>query len=105
MTVLLRMLALGALAATLLAQRPGPRASGPAPDPATAAQNQVTRLTALLDLTSAQAAQATTIFTASLTAVSPLQTVMSTNRQSLETAITTNALSVIEQVSANIGTL
>lgn len=104
MTILLRMLALSALAATLLAQRPGPRAA-PTLDPTTAAQNQVTRLTALLGLTSAQAAQATTIFTNSLTAVGPLQTTMRTNRQSLETAITTNALSVIEQVSANIGTL
>src|SRR5678816_1286884 len=39
-----------------------------------------------------EAAQATTIFTASLTAVGPRQTTMSINRPTLETAITTSAL-------------
>ena len=88
-----------------MAQRPGPRAIGTPPDPTTAAQNRVARLTTLLDLTTAQAAQATTIFTNSLTAISPLQATLKTDRQTLETAISVNALSVIDQISANMGTV
>ena len=104
MTVFLRTLAFGAIASALMAQGPGPRALA-ARDPATAAQNQVSRLTTLLDLTTAQAAQATTIFTNAITSISSLQTTMNTDRQSLQTAITTNSTSVIDQVSANIGSL
>jgi len=105
MTALIRIVTLGAVAATLMAQRPGPRAAAGSLDPATAAQNQVTRLTMLLDLTSAQAAQALTIFTNSFTATSSLQATLDLDRKTLDTAITTNALSVIDQVAANIGTL
>jgi len=105
MTALIRIVTLGTIAATLMAQRPGPRATAGPLDPATVAQNQVTRLTMLLDLTSAQAAQALTIFTNSLTATSSVQATLDRDRQTLDTAITTNALSVIDQVAANIGTL
>jgi hypothetical protein len=104
MNALYKMMALGSVAGALMAQGPRPRAITP-PDPATAAQNQVTRLTAVLDLTTAQAAQATTIFTNSLTAINPLETTLNTDRQTLETAVTTNALSVIDQVASGMGTL
>ena len=105
MTALIRIVTLGTVAATLMAQRPGPRAAAGPLDPATAAQNQVTRLTMLLDLTSAQAAQVLTMFTNSFTATRSLQTTLDLDRQTLDTAITTNALSVIDQMAANIGTL
>jgi len=52
----------------------GPRmASGTAPDPATIIANQVARLTTL-DLTTAQAAEATTILTNAQSSVSTVQT-------------------------------
>src|ERR1051326_1646007 len=67
------------LAASLLAQRPfGVMTSSAPPDPATLVANQVARLTALLTLTTAQAAQATTIFTNAQTSITPLQTTLST---------------------------
>lgn len=101
---LLSIIALGAVAGSLMAQR-GPRPGGPPPDPATMVQNQVTHLTALLTLTPAQAAQATTIFTNAMTASSSLQTTMDSDRQNLESAINTNSTSVIDQISQNIGIL
>ncbi|HEY2843149.1 MAG TPA: Spy/CpxP family protein refolding chaperone [Bryobacteraceae bacterium] len=109
MTVLTRMIAMGALAGSLMAQPPGgrfgPRASATPPDPATVAQNEVARLTTILTLTTNQAAQATTIFTNALTAASSLETTMNSDRQSLEAAITSNATATIDQVSQNIGVL
>jgi len=75
------------------------------PDPATIVANQVARLTTLLSLTTAQAGQATTIFTSALTAITPLQTTLNTDRQSLQTAVTNNSTSTIDQLSTNIGTL
>jgi len=99
---LLSIIALGAVAGSLMAQR-GPRPGGPPPDPATMVQNQVTHLTALLALTPAQAAQATTIFTNAMTASNSLQATMESDRQNLKSAIDTNSTSVIDQVSQNIG--
>jgi Spy/CpxP family protein refolding chaperone len=93
------------LAATLSAQRFGPRANGTLPDPATMVQNQVTRLTTLLSLTTAQAAQATTIFTNAQTAITPLRTSLATDHDALQTAIKSNATSTIDTVAANIGLL
>jgi hypothetical protein len=84
----------------------GPRAAnGTAPDPATMIANQVARLTTLLDLTTAQAAEATTILTAAQSSVSPLQTTMQTDQTSLQTAITSNNTATIDQLAAAIGTL
>ena len=99
--VLLSIVALGALAGSAMAQR-GPRGGAP-PDPAMMVQNQVAHLTALLSLTPAQVTQATTIFTNAMTASSSLQTTMDADRQSLESAISSNSTSVIDQVSQNIG--
>jgi hypothetical protein len=96
------------MAATMMAQGPRPfgvMTSATPPDPATIVQNQVARLTALINLTTAQAAQATTIFTNALAAVTPLQTTLNTDRQSLESAVTSNAISSIDQLSTSIGML
>jgi len=96
------------IAGALLAQRPfSPRAGsgGTPPDPATRIANQVARLTTLLDLTTAQAAQATTILTNAESAVSGLQTTLSTDQTALESAIKANATSTIDQLSAAIGTI
>ena len=80
-------------------------AGGTPPDPTTMIQNQVSRLTTLLNLTTAQASQATTIFTNALNATTPLRTTMDTARQSLETAIQGNATATIDQLAAQIGTV
>lgn len=101
-----RLIAAAALFATaLMAQRNGPRAAGGPPDPATMVQHQVDRLTTLLNLTTAQASQATTIFTNSITATSALQTTLRTDRQSLQAAVKSNAASTIDQLSTSIGGL
>ncbi len=109
MKTLFRVTALGALlAVTMMAQGPRPfgvMTSATPPDPATIVANQVARLTTLLSLTTAQAGQATTIFTSALTAITPLQTTLNTDRQSLQTAVTNNSTSTIDQLSTNIGTL
>src|SRR6266446_1991726 len=103
-----RIIGLGALFATaLLAQGPvpfGALTSATPPDPATVVANQVARLTSLLTLTTAQATQATSIFTNALSAVTPLETTLNTDRQSLRTAVTTNP-SAIDQLATSIGTL
>ena len=78
---------------------------GAPPDPATMVQNQVTRLTALLSLTTGQATQATTIFTNAANAVTPIHTTLDTDRQSLQTAIESNATATIDQLSTTIGGL
>src|SRR5229473_2747949 len=88
-------------AVTLMAQRP----FGTPPDPATMVQNRIARLTTQLSLTTAQVSQATTIFTNALTATTPLQTTLGTDRQSLLAAVKNNATSVIDQLSSSIGTL
>ncbi len=94
------------LAATMLAQRFGPRdGGGTPPDPATMAQHQVERLTTLLSLTTAQASQATTIFTNAATAAAALQTTLVADRTSLQAAIKSNAATTIDQLSTAIGTL
>jgi hypothetical protein len=89
------------VAVTLMAQRP----FGTPPDPATMVQNRIARLTTQLSLTTAQVSQATTIFTNALTATTPLQTTLGTDRQSLLAAVKNNATSVIDQLSSSIGTL
>lgn len=90
----------------MMAQRPfGVLSSTTAPDPTTIVQNHVDRLTKLLTLTSSQVTEATTIFTASLTAVTPLQATLNTDWQSLQTAVKGNATATIDQLSTNIGAL
>lgn len=107
MKTLFRVVALGALASvSMMAQRPfGVLSSTSAPDPTTIVQNQVDHLTKLLTLTSSQVTEATTIFTAALTAVTPLQTTLNTDWQSLQTAVQGNATATIDQLATGIGTL
>ncbi len=107
MKTLLRLITLTTLlAATMLAQRFGSRAGGGTPpDPATMAQHQVERLTTLLSLTTAQASQATTIFTNAATTAAALQTTLGTDRTSLQAAIKSNAATTIDQLSTAIGTV
>lgn len=92
-------------AAALFAQHPfGTLTSSTPPDPATIVANQVARLTTLLSLTTAQQAQATTIFTNALTAITPLQTTINTDHTSLATAVKSNATGTIDQLASAIGT-
>ncbi len=107
MKTLSKAISIGSLfAVTMMAQRPfGALTSSTLPDPATIVANQVNRLTQLLTLTSAQQAQATSIFTTVITAVTPLQATLQTDRTSLQTAVQSNATSTIDSLSASIGTL
>jgi hypothetical protein len=102
-----RAVAIGALLCTTMMAQPrfGEFGSPAVTDPATVVANQVARLTKLLTLTTAQAAQATTIFTNALSAVTPLKTSLSTDRTALKTAIQGNATTTIDTLSATIGSL
>ena len=66
--------------------------------------NQVSRLTSLLTLTTSQQAQATTIFTNALNAITPLQTTINTDYTPLATAVKSNATATIDQLASAIGT-
>jgi Spy/CpxP family protein refolding chaperone len=89
----------------ILAQgRPGPRDATP-PDPTTMIANQVTRLTTLLDLTTAQATSITGILTAAESSVSTLHTTLSADQTNLNTAITSNNTATIDALAAAIGAI
>ena len=103
-TLLNAALCTGLVTTMLLAQGQFPRAAGSPPDPATMVQHRVTRLTTLLGLSTAQATQATTIFTNAVTAITPLQTDLSGFRTSIQTAVKSNATATIDQLAASIGT-
>lgn len=75
------------------------------PDPAAMVQRQVERLTQTVSLTSAQQAQATTIFTAAQTANQSIMTNLRQAHTSLAAAIKSNDLNAIATLSAQIGTL
>jgi Spy/CpxP family protein refolding chaperone len=79
--------------------------SGTAPTTAQIVSNLVARLTKLLDLTSAQQTQATTIFTTEQTALATLRTSIQTARTALQTAIKSNDTATIGTESTQIGTL
>jgi Spy/CpxP family protein refolding chaperone len=79
-----------------------------APTPPTAAQivsNRVARLTTLLNLTTAQQTEATTIFTNEQTAVSSLRTSLQTAQTALQTAIKNNDSTGITAQATQIGNL
>jgi Spy/CpxP family protein refolding chaperone len=109
MKQILKAAAAGLLLVSLtFAQGFGSRAAGTAPtapDPATMIANQVARLTTLLDLTTAQASQITSILTAAQSSVSTLQTSLNTDRTNLTTAITSNNTATITSVSADMGAI
>lgn len=75
------------------------------PTPEEIAANQVARLTKLLDLTTAQQALATPIFTAEQTALAALKTSMDTAQTALQTAVEANDLAGINAVAVQIGAL
>jgi Spy/CpxP family protein refolding chaperone len=84
------------------------QASNVPPTPPTTAQivaNLVQRLTALLTLTTAQQAQATTIYTTEQTALSSLNTTFETAQTALQTATKANDLTGIVTQATQIGNL
>jgi Spy/CpxP family protein refolding chaperone len=89
--------ALLVLAASAFAQGPG-KPPGP-PNPT----DMVAHLTALLSLTTAQQAQATTIFTNEQTAVQAIDTELQTAHTSLAAAVKSNTTATIDSLSAQIG--
>jgi hypothetical protein len=100
-------------AVALLAQGPRPdnanrggggSGSSNPPDVATVVARQVKFLTTLLTLSTAQATQATTIFTAALNAITPLETQITTAETVLSTAIKANTTAAITTQAAAIGT-
>jgi Spy/CpxP family protein refolding chaperone len=100
-----RILAISSLVALTSMLAP---AQNTAPTPPTTAQivaNQVARLTKLLDLTSAQQASATTIFTTEQTALAALRTSLQTAQTALQTAITSNDAATIGTDATQIGAL
>jgi len=107
MKTLSRIFAVAALlTATVMAQRPfGVMTSSTPPDPATIVAHKVDRLTKLLGLSTSQAAQATTFFTESLNTVTPLETTLRTDRQSLQAAVKANEIGTIETLATTIGSL
>jgi Spy/CpxP family protein refolding chaperone len=85
-----------------MAQAQTPPAHTP-PSPASIAQHQVQRYTTLLSLTSAQAEQATTIFTTEATTRQNSFASEKAARQALQTAITNNDAATIQSTSATLG--
>lgn len=75
------------------------------PDPATMAQHQVARLSQNLNLTTAEQAQATTLFTTAETANQSIMTNLRQNRTALATAIKNNDANAIASLTTQIGTL
>ena len=88
-----------AVASTLLI------AQTPPPSPATMVAHRVDFMTTVLNLTSAQQQQATTIFTNAAAAESGVHESLKTARQSLKTAVTNNDSAGIDQEAATIGSL
>jgi Spy/CpxP family protein refolding chaperone len=80
-------------------------AQRPPMDPAAMVQRQVERLTQTLSLTSAQQAQATTIFTAAQTTNQAAMTSLREAHTSLAAAIKNNDANAIATLSSQIGTL
>jgi Spy/CpxP family protein refolding chaperone len=75
------------------------------PTPAQQVANKVARLSALLTLSSAQQATATTIFTSEQSALSTVSAGMKTARAALKTAVLANDTAGISTQSAAIGAL
>jgi len=75
------------------------------PTPAQMVANKVARLTALLTLSTAQQAQATTIFTTEQSALATVASSMKTARTTLQTDVEANNTSGISAQASQIGTL
>ena len=100
-TRITRTLALIALSASLaLAQRGGGPGSG-----GDHIENRIERLTQLLELTTAQQQQATTIFTNAETARAALRETSVAARTALNTAVKANNTAGIDQAANTLGTI
>ena len=102
MTNWFRTLTLTAITVAILPAQaipPGP------PSIADMVANQVAHLTKLLTLTTAQAAQATSLFTTEETTISTLRTSLQTAQSALKTAVEANSASGITAAATQIGTL
>jgi len=93
------------LAATMAAQGRMGAMMGSTPDPATMIPQHVVRLTSLLTLTTAQQAQATTIFTAAATSAQPIHTSLTAAQQSMQAAVKSNNTATIKTYATTIGQL
>jgi Spy/CpxP family protein refolding chaperone len=100
-----RAVSVAALSASFLCSQAIAGTTPTPPTPAQIAAAMVARLTKLLDLTSAQQASATTIFTTEQTALAPLATNMKTERTALKTAILANSSADIAAAATQIGDL
>lgn len=101
-----RVVALAVFAAgTMLAQAASTGKLLTAATPAQMAARQVTRLTALLDLTTAEQTAATTIFTTELTALQPIHSAMQTAQKTLTADVQANNTSGIAADAQTIGNL
>ena len=99
----LNALAIGALSSTLILAQ-GPRERTP-PDQATMVAHRVSRLTTSLSLTTAQQAQATTIFTNAQTSLASSMNAMHTARAALKVAVENNDQNGILAQANQIGSL
>jgi len=96
----------GALAATMLfAQSPTGGPNSAQPNSAQRVQRHVSRLTMVLNLSSDQQRQATTIFSNAAASNAAVRANMKTARQNLAAAVKTNDTSAITQSSNTIGNL
>ena len=75
------------------------------PTPAQMVANQVARLTKLLTLTTAQQAEATTIFTTEESALAPISANLKTARTALKAAVQANESGTISAQASTIGAL
>lgn len=89
-------------ATSVLAQRPSSRTP---PTPEQMVARQVAHITSLLALTTAQQAQATTIFTAEQRAAESLHTSMETVHDALEAAVKANNTAGINSAANQLGNL
>lgn len=98
-------LAAGVTAAFAFAQGFGPRdGGGTPPDPQTMIARRVNFLATMLNLTDAQKAKATSIFTDAVTAGQSARSSMQSTRQSLADAIKKNDTAAIDRLAMTAGT-
>lgn len=97
--ITIAMLLLLGIATTLLIAQPGP------PDPAKMVQHRVQFLTTMLNLTQAQQAQATTIYTNVAQSQATTMQNMHAAHDALQTAVKNNDGAAIDQAATTIGNL
>jgi Spy/CpxP family protein refolding chaperone len=98
MTKWFRTIALTAISAAILPAQTGPSITD-------MVANRVAHLTKLLTLTTAQAAQATSLFTTEESTISTLRTSLQTAQTALKTAVEANSASGITAAATQIGSL